>query len=445
MASPIVFSGLASGIDSEALIAALTNQAKAPITKLEKQKSDFSSQSRKVNDIKTKLTNLQTAARALDSKGEALGNKSSSSDEKVLKAQSSGGVSMGTFKVEVTQVAQAERTYGAAMSSSTEAGVAGAGTLTIKVGSADAFDVEVSSTDTLESIAKKINASGAQVSAGIIQEGGNYRLQVTGKQTGAENAITFTETGGLTIGLQNGDEKQAASDASVIVDGYTVTSSTNAVTNAVPGVTLNVVDKGISVVQTERDPEALKTKLNAFVTAYNDVMKTLNAEFANVSGVIKGRDSLSADSTMRTLQGSLRSLVSSTTDNGSSGLNSLGSVGVAIGRDGTLSFDDAKFTKAVNADYEGIATALAGLTDGTGIMSKLADGLESYTRSDGSLRTKIDNLAARNRRIDTQVASMQTRLDKYESTLRTQYAALEATISGLQSQGTALSGIISSY
>lgn len=445
MASPIVFSGLASGIDSEALITALSNQAKAPMTKLEKQKTDFSAQSKKVSDIKTKLTNLQNAARALDSKSEALGNKSSSSDEKVLKAQSTGGVSMGTFKVEVTSIAQAERTYSAGFSSSTDIGVVGSGTLSIQVGSGDPFQVEIEPSDSLESIVKKINASGADVSAGLIKENGSYRLQVTGKKTGAENAITFTEESGLYIGLENGEEKQPATDAVVLVDGYEVTSSTNAVTNAVPGVTLNVIDKGTSVVQTERDPESLKTKLNAFVTAYNDVMKTLNAEFSNVGGVTKGRDSLSADSTMRSLQTQLRSYVSGTTGNGASTITSLGAFGVSVQRDGTLSLDDAKFTKAASSDYEGIATALAGLTDGTGLMSKLADGLDSFTRSDGSLKTKIDNLASRNRRIDTQLASMQTRLDKYEATLRTQYAALESTISSLQSQGSALSGIISSY
>jgi flagellar hook-associated protein 2 len=445
VASPIIFSGLASGIDSEALISALTNQAKVPMNKLEKQKTEFNAQSKKVSDIKTKLTALQTAARALDSKSETLGNKSSSSDEKVLKTQATGGVSMGTFKVEVTSIAQAERTYGAGFASSTEAGVAGAGTLTIQVGAGEAFQVEVTSSDTLESIARKINASGADVSAGLIKEGGNYRLQVTGKKTGAENGVTFTESSGLAIGLQNGEEKQAASDAVVVIDGYEVTSATNAVTNAVPGVTLNVVDKGTTVVQTERDPESLKTKLGAFVTAYNDVMKTLNAEFASVGGLTKGRESLGADSTMRSLQSTLRSYVSSTTENGASTVTSLGAFGVSVQRDGTLTLDDAKFTKAVSSDYEGIASALAGLTDGTGLMSKLADGLDAFTRSDGALKNKIDNLASRNRRIDTQLSSMQTRLDKYEATLRTQYAALESTIGRLQSQGNALSGIISSY
>jgi len=71
MASGIVFSGLASGIDSEAIISALSASAKTPINRLQAQKTEFSSQSKKLSDIKTKLAALQTAAKALDSKGEA--------------------------------------------------------------------------------------------------------------------------------------------------------------------------------------------------------------------------------------------------------------------------------------------------------------------------------------------------------------------------------------
>jgi len=444
MASSIVFSGLASGIDSEAIVNALTQAQKTPMTRLQAQKTEFSTQSRKLSDIKTKLTTLQTAAKALDTKSEALGNKVSSSEEKFLKATGTGGASMGSFKVEVTSVATAERTYSEPLSSDSEAGVAGSGTLTIQVGEGTAYDIEIDGDDTLASIAKKINASGAQVSAGIIKEGGNYRLQVTGRQTGAANTIEFTESGGLTLGLQGAEAKQEAADAKVLVDGFEISSSTNSVTGAVPGVTLNVIDKGTSVIQVDRDSDSLKTKMTAFVTAYNDVMKTLNTEFSSVAGVTKGRDSLIGDGTLHSLQSSLRSALSSVTNNGESALTTFGSIGLTAQRDGTLSFDDAKYTKAVNEDFEGIATALAGRSDFAGLMNKIVDAVEPYSKTDGMLRTKIDNLTARNRRIDTQVSSMQLRLDKYEEMLRRQYALLEQTIAGLNSQGNSLNSIISS-
>ena len=445
MASNIVFSGLASGIDSEAIISSLSAAAKVPMNRLVTQKTEYSSQSRKLNDIKTKLTTLQTAAKALDTRTEALGNKVGSSDEKILKATATGGASMGSFKVLVSKVAQAQRTYSSGVSSSSEAGLAGSGELKIKVGAADEVTVAIDPADSLSAVASKINASGAEVSAGVVFDGTEYKLQVTARKSGAANAVTFTEDAGLTLGLSNAaNTKQAAQDAEVVLDGMTFTSATNAITGAIAGVTLNVVDEGTSIVQVDRDADGLKTKLNTFVTAYNDVMKTLNTEFSNVPGVTKGRDSLSGDGALRSLQGALRSALATVTDNGDSTLTTFGSIGLVAQRDGTLSLDDAKYTKAVQADYEGIASALAGRTDLSGLMSKIVSTVEPFAATDGTIKNKIDGLASRNRRIDTQLSSMQLRLDKYEESLRRQYAALEQTIAGLQSQGNSLSSILSS-
>jgi flagellar hook-associated protein 2 len=436
----ISFSGLASGIDSQSIVSSMVSVAKIPINKLTSQKSTLTSQSKKLTDIKTKLTTLQTAAKALDSKSEAQGNKVTTSDEKVLKATAQGGSSMGSYKITISSLAQAERSYSKPFTSSTEVGQAGQGTLTIKVGEGEPLDIEVDTQDSLATIAKKINASGAQVTAGVFHDGTSYRLQVTGRAAGEKNAIAFTEGGSLSLGLT---EKQKATDAVLLVDEIEVRSATNSVTGVIPGVTLNLVDKGTSVVNLDRDGDGLKTKLDSFVTAYNDVMKALNTEFTSTSGVAKSADSLSGDSTLRSLQTTLRSLAQRVTGNGDSKYNTLASIGVASARDGTLSIDATKYNAAVAADYEGVSSLLAGRTDGNGAMSAIATGLDQYTSADGALRTKIDGITNRNKRIDTQIGAMQGRIDKYEEMLNKQYSALEQTMAGLQSQGTALSSIIS--
>ncbi|HEY6876404.1 MAG TPA: flagellar filament capping protein FliD [Polyangiales bacterium] len=444
MASPITFSGLASGIDSASLIDALVKSAQDPNTNLQSDKSANSSQSQKITDIKTKLTALQTAAQALDTKREALGNKSTTSDDKVLTVTSTGGASMGNYKVNVTSLAQAQRTYGNKFAASDQTGLVGTGKLTLKVGTADAIEIDVDSEDTLASVAKKINASGAQVSAGVLNDGnGGFRLQVSGTQPGAKNAITFTEESGLSLGLATPYKEVPASDAVLTVDGVEVTSTSNTITGAVPGVTLNLTDLGSSVVKVDRDGDGLKTKLNAFVKSYNDVMNSLNAAFT-YNGTTKGADTLAGDTTMKQLQMSLRSLVGKNIANGDSSMTMLSSVGISAQRDGTLSLDDTKFSAAVNKDYEGVASLLAGRTDGTGLMKQISDGLAGYTKTGGTLSTKIDNLSKRNKQIDTQITAMQSRIDKYRSNLEKQYSALETTVAGLNSQGNSLASILSS-
>jgi flagellar hook-associated protein 2 len=445
VASPITFSGLASGIDSASLIDALVKSAQTPITNLQADQKANTSQSSKISDIKSKLTTLQTAAQALDTKTEALGNKSSSSDEKALTVTASGGASMGTFKVQVTSIAAPERTYSNKVTASDKAGLFGAGTLKFKVGEGEEVELTISETDTLASVAKKINASGAQVSAGVINDGaGGYRLQVNGTQAGAKNAITFSELDGLTLGLTNPlNEKQKASDAAVTIDGIEFKSSSNSVTGAVPGVTLNLVDVGTSTVKVDRDQDGMKTKLQTFVTAYNDVMKTLNAAFT-YSGTTKGSDTLASDSTMKQLQMSLRGMVGKLVPNGDSSMQMLSSIGVNTNRDGTLTLDDGKYSAAVAKDYEGVASMLTGRTDGTGLMKQISDGLLGYTKTGGTLSMKIDNLTKRNKLIDTQITSMQTRIDKYKENLQRQFTALEETMSNLNSQGSSLASILAS-
>jgi len=437
----ISFSGLASGLDTTSIISALTASAKIPMSQLQTQQTTLTSKSKKITDIKTDLTSLQTAAKALDTRTKALGNKVSTSDDKVLKATANGGSSMGTFKIDVKSLAQPERSYGAPFDSDDVANAAGAGTLSIKTGSGDTVDIEIDTADTLATIATKINKSGAGVSAGVFRDGDKFRLQITGTKSGKANAVEFTESQGLSLGIT---EKVPATDAEVEVDGFTIKSSTNDVSGAVPGVTLNLVNTGSAVVKVDRDSDGMKTKLDAFIKSYNDVTRTLNTEFSSTGTSKKSDDSLSGDSTLRALQTSMRSIAGKIVSNGDSKYTTLASIGVTTGRDGQLSIDSTKYNAAVSADYEGVSTLLAGKTDGTGAMANFTAGIEKYVSSDGTLSAKVKSYTAQSANYTKQIAGMQTRLDKYTEILNAQYSALEQTMSSLKSQGNSLTAMLSS-
>lgn len=438
----VTFSGLASGLDTTSIVSSMVAVAKAPMNQVTAQQSGVNSQSTQLSNIKAKLATLQAAAKALDTKSEALGNKVTSSDATILAATATGGASMGSFPVTVKALAQADRTYSNAFSSDGEASLVGTGTLGIQVGTGDPINIQVDETDTLATIAQKINSSGAGVSVGVFHDGTNYRLQATGTSTGAANGITFTEAGGLSLGLTDpANKKQSAADAVISIDGIDVHSSTNQVTGAVPGVTISVSKLGSSTVDVGRDGDGLKTKLQTFVSAYNDVMKTLNATFT-FTGVAKGADSLVGDTNMRNLQNSLRSLASSVMGNPGSQMTTFATIGVASSRDGTLSIDDTKFSAAVAKDYGGIASLLAGKQDGTGLMSTIFAGVDRYAGAGGTIDTEVQSKSKQSRAYDTQLQSMQLRLDKYTQTLNAQFTALESTMSDLKNQGNSLANIL---
>jgi flagellar hook-associated protein 2 len=437
----ISFSGLASGLDTTSIISALTASAKIPMSRLQTQQTTLTAKSKKITDIKTDLTSLQTAAKALDSKTKALGNKVTTSDEKVLKATAKGGSSMGSFKIDVKSLAQPERSYSAAFDSDDVANATGSGTLTIKTGSGDAIDVDIDTGDTLATIATKINKAGAGVSAGVFHDGDKFRLQITGTKSGKASSVEFTESQGLSLGIA---EKVEATDAEVEVDGFTIKSATNDVSGAVPGVTLNLVEKGTATVKVDRDSDAMKTKIDAFMKSYNDVMRTLNTEFSSTGTAKKSDDSLSGDSTLRALQSSMRSIASKISSNGDSAYTTLASIGITTARDGQLTMDTTKYNAAVAKDYEGVSTLFAGRTDGTGAMANFTAGIEKYVSSDGTLSAKIKGYTTQSGNYTKQIAGMQTRLDKYTEILNAQYSALEQTMSSLKSQGSSLSAMLSS-
>src|SRR5262249_3787663 len=149
----------------------------------------------------------------------------------------SGAAQPGAYDVNVTKLAKEQRTYSNAFSANA---LNMSGNLDLAVGGTSK-QIAVTASDTLNTIADKINGAGLRVGASVFYDGTNYRLQVRGLDTGAANAVTFGGTGGIgdQLGLNvAANTKQSAQDAALTVDGFAITSKTNQVTGAIPGVTL---------------------------------------------------------------------------------------------------------------------------------------------------------------------------------------------------------------
>lgn len=433
------FSGLATGIDSASLIDSMVTLAKIPVTRITEKQSVNTKVSKKFTDLKTKLAALKTAAAALDTRKEAQVNKATSSTETVAKAVTTGGATVGSFTIVVTSLAAAGRTYSDPQTSASTAGVAGSGLLQITVGDGT-VGVTIDPTDTLDGIATKINAASAGVTAGVMYDGTSYRLQVTATAVGAANQLSFVETPGLTLGLSNTDPqhvKQAASDAVFTIDGFPASATSNNVTNAIPGVTLSLTGPGTTELKIERDPDGLKTKIDAFAAAYNDINKFMNAEFA-YTGTQKAADSLSGDGGLRGIQTELRKTLGADLSSLTASFGTLADLGVTQARDGTMSVDATKLTAAVTKDYEGVAAIFAGGNGADGLMARFTDMVDRQTDTDGAITLRINSLTARNTSLTKDAERIQNRIDKYEQLLQRQFAALESLTAGLQSQGNAL-------
>jgi flagellar hook-associated protein 2 len=441
--STFTFGGLASGLDTNAIIDAIVAAERIPVTQAKNRQTSINSALTTVNNVSSKLSNLKGAAQALSTALGFSSYKSTSSDAAVV-ASVSGVASPGTFDLTVNQLAKEQRTYSNTQASNTAA-LGLAGTLGITVGTGGPVSVAIGATDSLADVASKINGAGLRVSASVIYDGAAYKLQVRGLDTGAANAVSFAETG-FSLGLSTpANTVQAAQDARIVMDGNLITRPTNQFVGVVPGVTLALTKQttGPVTVQVESDPTSLKTKLQAFVTAYNEVVTT--AQTATGWGTTKpGNAMLAGDSALRSVLDKLASSVGNNVPSTSGVYQTLASIGLSSNRDAKLQLDDVKLNAALAANPSAVARLFVEdpQTGSVGAMKgvmALVDQLA--TNSNSTLKTKSESLSGQAKRLDDDIAAIERRVDLMAVQMRERFTQLEMLMTRYKAQGNALAGL----
>jgi flagellar hook-associated protein 2 len=354
----------------------------------------------------------------------------------------------GSYNISVTSLAASEKLQSAAIPDGT---TFSSGLLAIKTGTGATAVIQPTS-NTLSGIRDAINASDAGVNATIVDDGTNSHLILTSQNSGAANTITVTGTGdyaSLSSGSYTNSSgtvvpstmkvQQAAQDATVIVDGVPITSSSNTITNAVNGVTLN-----LNSVTTASDnyaltignnPAGVQTTVQSFVSAYNTLIGVLNPLNA-YDATTQSAGALQGDSTLTMIQNQIRNaLIQPVGDSGP--LQTLNDVGVSLQADGTLALNATTLTAATTNSFNDISALFNSPTDGivtslntlltsmlaptTGIVANRTAGLQS------SLATNAANQA-----------TMQTQLTADQAMYTAEFTALNVTLTTMQSTQAAL-------
>ena len=430
----LTIGGLGSGLDTNSLINSLVSAQRQPITSLQTRQRAVDQASTTISSFSTRLAALATAARALDTTAEFNATTAASSDATSVTAATVGGAATGGYDVQVTRLAREQRTQSNTFAASNTA-LGLSGSINLTVGGAPAVAVSVTSGDTLTDVAARISSSGARVSAAVIYDGSTYRMQVRGLDTGATQAIAITEDPAIQSGLGlsvGANTYQTAQDAQFTVDNVAMTRTTNQVSDAAPGLTLNLLRTTASPVRVtvSNDPAALKTKVQAFVTAYNDVVNAGHS--ATGFGTQRASNAeLAGDRVMRGALDRISRIMSSAVPGATGRYTTLGSAGVSLQGDGTLRLNDATFSAALAADPVSVARLFVtdAASGATGVMGAFNTTVNDLTTSvNAPVRARSEALAAKSRRLGTEVTSMQRRLDNYSESLRTQFASMEGVV-----------------
>jgi flagellar hook-associated protein 2 len=190
----INFTGLASGIDTEAIIQKMIALQTRPLQRLMVRKSELSARMGAYDQFRGLISNLQTAAGALSVKNAFNLIRANSSDTQVATVSASTDALPGTYELRVSKLAQAHKIVSGAHTSATaELGVSGQFMVNGKV-------IELVASDTLSSIASKINAANAGVTASILNgDNGQVFLTLTANETGANSRIQLADVGGFSV------------------------------------------------------------------------------------------------------------------------------------------------------------------------------------------------------------------------------------------------------
>ncbi|MEH3086283.1 MAG: flagellar filament capping protein FliD [Xylophilus ampelinus] len=439
--------GIGSGIDVETVVSKLVALEKAPLTTLAKQAAAITTKVSTFAQVKSLVSTFADAAAKLTRDSGWNSMAVTSSDSTAVNAKVSGIAAAGSYSLTVSKVAQAQSSVTAnAVPSGTTFGT---GSLSIKVGTADAVTIPIESgSDTsLAGIAAKINDKKAGVVAMVVSDSSGDRLMVRSSATGAANGFTITGTssdGNTTSGLGGMafTVTQAAQDTEASLNGMTVSSATRDLSGAVPGLTFTV-SKVIATpvdISVAADTATTKKNVQAFVDSYNAINDLLSTS-VKYDADTKTAGTLQGDSTAVGLQNILRSMMGSRSVAGA--FSTLSDVGISIQRGGNLLLDGTKFDKALADkpdDVKQLFSSTSASSDGDkGIAVKFKALTSSLLAFDGTLNAKSDALAAQTKRNESEQDKVEARAASYEKRLRAQYSALDTQMGSL----TALNSYVS--
>jgi flagellar hook-associated protein 2 len=426
MTGPITFSGLGSGLDIESIVKGLVSASSGQLTSANNKVSQANAAVSTLSGIGSLLGELRTVVDSLDSATKLASYSGKVSKESAATISVDGSASPASYTASNVLLAREQRNYSSAQTTKDTA-LNQSGTLKFSQNGTD-YDIAIAATDTLADIGAKINEKDAKLNAAVFFDGTNYRLQVSGSETGADNAFTVQELNGVNLGL-TAAPFQTARNASVDIDGFTVTSSSNSVKGAIQGVTLELKEETTTpfTVSVQANPTSMKKSLDDFVAKYNNVIGRIHSvsgfgDSAGSSAALKG------DGTLRSITNRLSSMVLTQAGTGA-GLETLADLGIRLNRDGTMKVDSAQMETALQKNPDAFKKVLAGDETSDGLMDMMSDLVKSFTEAGtGMLDIRKEGLRSTMKIFESSAAREQKRLDFMEVRLRSQFSTMDAAM-----------------
>ncbi len=447
----IISAGIGSGLDIAGLVTQLVAAEGQP-SELRIARGEASAQSRlsAFGSLKSSLSAFRDQLEAMKELDTFLSRKASSTNEDIFTAETGSGAVPSSYSFEVVNLATSQRlTSGAFADADT---VVGTGTLQIDVGG-NPFTVDITSeNNTLAGIRDAINAAGDNtgVAATLVNADAGSYLILSASNTGAAQTMTVTQSGGdgglaaLEYDPGNGlnalTETVAAQDALVRIDGLDVGASGNSITDAIDGVTVDLVQAAPGIIETltvANDTGDVRATINAFVDSYNQLVSTFD-QLSAFDADSETAGPLLGDASLRSVRDQLRREMSEAVQEAGATFGTLREIGIEIELDGKMNVIDEELDEALGNDFTAVGQLFA---SNSGFAVRLFDLVDSFLDDDGLIMTRTEGLdrtiegyAAERERLNERLASLETRLLRQFNALDSLVAQLTSTSNFLTQQ-----------
>ena len=423
------------GIDVTSAVNAAVTAAQAPETNWENQQTTLQNQNTALSSLQTDATNLDNDVQALNSLNGPLSSAAvNSSDSSVVTGSAAAGAEAGNNIVVVNNLATTASWSSSAVASETTD--LPAESFTITTGSGTQTFTTGSGVNTLSDLTTAINSANLGVSASIVQDSTGYRLAITSDTAGSAGAFTVS---GPSSGFDF-TQGSAGANASLTVNGIAYSSATNTVTGAIPGVTLNLqsASPGTEVsLDVSPDTGQASNAINQFVTDYNTLITALNSQFAYTAG--SGQGALADDPTVRNLQsellGALDYTASPSSDETSTTVPVLSSLGITVNTNGTLSVDNSTLDNALQNNFNDVQNFFQGSAL-NGFANSLDQQLTSFiSPSDGAFTVDLQSLNSQYTTLQDDINNFQTNvIAPLKTQLQSEFSSAEVALQELPAE-----------
>jgi flagellar hook-associated protein 2 len=438
--------GIGSGLDLNGLLDQLKDAERGKLAPITRQQEQQEAKISAYGKIQSSLEGLKETVDGLkDPKLFQSLSASVRGDE--ITATADAEALPGSYRVEVSKLATNGTLATSRVNDSSEAlTLNGATQLQLNFGAgatSSSVTIDIAADSSLEGVRDAINANkDAGASASIIFDGTGYRLALSSSDTGIDASIqsfTFLDEANAEVSVEAAEGGALVSDsvidgqdAELTVNGIPITSDTNQVEGAIQGVTLNLGSLGIgegetasSTVTIERNTLKIREAVGDFVEAFNEMKGTIGS-LTQYSGDRETAGELVGDSTVRTIEGRLRSTLTSGVAGGE--FSTLNQLGITLQRDGTLEIDEGAISDLAKNNPDALSDFFAGVEGEDGLADSLSKTVAQLTDDNGTLGIAINGAENRVESLGARFERMEQSIERTISRYRVQFGQLDSMI-----------------